>query len=71
MRLQRVLHPGDNRGADIYVGPVCILHNQRFNECYRYSAYSGQKGADASYTAAVSWLTARSASIRPLPKHSS
>ena len=36
-----------------------------------YSLYSGQNGAEASYADDVSCRTARSASIRPFPKHSS
>ena len=36
-----------------------------------YSAYSGQNGAVGSYRRDVSCWTARSASIRPFPKHSS
>ena len=36
-----------------------------------YSVYSGQCGAEASNAFDVSCVTARSASIRPWPKHSS
>src|SRR6266511_2909908 len=50
-----------SHGGDHTVPPATVT----------YSSYSGQYGAEASTTRRVLFVAARSASTRPLPKHSS